>query len=179
MFIVVTIIILPLVLYLGLFGIEVTWSVRRLFRPLSSRYFDATWEITHTLLIFAVNAFLWLYSTIVVTVAYEVAPFLLCAVVAFMLRTVFYLTEQYVKAQQKRIMEIGFAISSVVALIFVVAVVGVAVATIGNDLPQPNTHVLPYVWPGLIFSIACCALPVWRLYRTTRAGTENPETTVY
>ncbi len=160
----------PLALYLPLFLIETIWSIIRLRQTNSSnQYFSLSWEVTHTLLVMSVNAYLWLFSDTVDALAPYVAVPLMIVIGLFFVRTILYIVLFYTPADQfapatRRVVDWGFAFSHI-GLVISLVVVLVRVATrLMDTSTQPNTQFLPYLWPGLLFMVLICAIPLSQIY---------------
>lgn len=166
----VTFVILPLSFYVILLTMETVWSVVRLFRTSTSLYFQNTWEITHTLLIFGVNSFLWLYSSVIMELSSIVAPALMGAAGLFLLRACAYISVFYVK--ETRIGGWAFAVLNIGLLVSVALVVVQVYSALRGNFPVPNTDVAPYLWPGLVLTLLVCTLPAVYVYRAHRYGKE-------
>lgn len=161
----------PIVLFVVAFLYETWLSFRRL-RPAAARkqrsgYVDATWEITHTLLVFAVVMFLMLYTQAIDELAAIIYWPTFAASLALGLRAMCYLYIFYVRRDQTRrgAVDWVFALSHVVAAALLVTVVLQVSWFILTSGAPVNTQFIPVFLPGLALVVAVSALPVWVLYR--------------
>ncbi len=161
---------LPVFVYVMAFLYETWLSFRRLKDPGAGRasYVTATWEVTHTLLVFAVVTLLMTFTQDLVRLASTLFWPTFIAVIALGLRAVGYLYIFYVRPKVSRASWIdwGFALTHVVAALFLVVTVVKALWFIAQQHPIANTQFFPIFIPGVILVFAVCAIPIITLYRT-------------
>lgn len=148
-----------------------TWlSLRRLARPQSGRegYVSATWEVTHTLLVFALITLLMTFTQDLVNLASSIFWPAFIAAIALGLRAVVYLYIWYVRrsAVRRNWVDWIFAVSHLVAAVFLVLTAAKALWFISRYHPVANTQFLPIFIPGLVLTAAVCIIPAIVLYRT-------------
>ena len=170
-------VLVPLTLYILLFCIETAWSVLRMFRASEAVYFRNTWEITHTLLIFGINSFLWLYSSSIPMLAQRVSAPLLIVATAFLVRAGVYMHLFYIR--ETRIGGWVFACTNVVLLSGIVTVVMSVFGAIDGGLWSQNTAIVPYLWPGLVVTLSVCAIPMLHVYSAHRKQTTPTPSDTY
>lgn len=163
-------VILPLIVYIPMFLVETFVSFRRIGKPKDSggEYLHATWEVTHTFLILALNYFMWLYSSAVVDVARAVFLPLIVFGVVFIVRAILYLYLFYIK-EPSRLSPISdwlFAVSHAVMLITVTWVTVAATQALMSETYESNHVLLPLLYPGLFLMVPLVVLPLYFLYRT-------------
>ncbi|MBL8121722.1 hypothetical protein JNM87_03160 [Candidatus Saccharibacteria bacterium] len=160
----------PLVLFVSAFLYETWLSFARLKNPKKGRagYVTATWEVTHTLLVFTVVMLLMTFTQSLTALARSLYWSTFVAAVFLGLRAVAYLYIFYVRRDTKRINAIDwfFAITHVGAAIFLVVTVLQALVFIWTKDPVANTQFFPAFVPGLLLVLALCAVPLATVYRT-------------
>lgn len=163
-------VILPLIVYIPMFMVETYVAFRRIGKPQDNggEYLHATWEVTHTFLILALNYFMWLYSAAVIDVARVVFVPLLIFGAVFILRAILYLYLFYIKKPDKHSL-IADWIFAVAHTIMLLAITWVTVAAtqvlLGGDYVS-NHILLPLLYPGLFLMVPLIALPLYFLYKT-------------
>lgn len=158
----------PLVLFVLGFLYETYLSFARLKNPKAGKtgYVHATWEITHTLLIFAVVVLLMMFSKSIEDIASAIFVTTFLAAVALIIRSICYVYIFYVRNSKKtEAVDWIFALSHVFAALFLVATVVSAVWYLYQNNPPANTQFVPMFIPGLILVIAICIVPIWFLYK--------------
>jgi cytochrome bd-type quinol oxidase subunit 2 len=162
---------IPILLFVLAFVYETWLSAIRLFKPKATNfnYVDATWEVTNTLLVFGVVMLLMLFTKHIDMIAKEIFLSTLLAGFALLIRAVCYIYIFYVKPSNK----IGpidwlFALTHVAAAGLLVITVIKATLFLITEKPDANTQFLPFFWPGLIFVLALCAVPLLKLYATKK-----------
>lgn len=158
----------PILLFVLAFLYETYLSIARLYGR-SSRfdYVNATWEVTNTLLVFGVVMLLMLFTKSLDVLASALFLSTMLAGGALMLRAVCYIYIFYVRTSKKQgLIDWVFALSHVLAAGLLVVTVIKALWVLFTKHPEANQQFLPYFWPGLIFVLAICAVPILKLYRT-------------
>lgn len=162
----------PLVLFVLAFLYETLLSFLRLRNPESGRagYVHSTWEITHTLLVFALVVMLMLFTKSIDELAAAIFMPAFLAVLALTVRSICYIYIFYVRTNPKQtIVDWIFAISHVVAALFLVATAAKALWFLFENQPEANTQFVPVFGFGLIFVIGICITPIIFLY-TSKKG---------
>lgn len=157
----------PLVLYVVAFLYETLLSFLRLRNPKAGRsgYVHATWEITHTLLIFSLVVMLMLFTKSIDGLAAAIFLPAFLAAVALVVRSICYIYIFYVRSTPKTsAVDWVFAISHVFAAIFLVLTAVKALLYLFQNQPDANTQFIPVFIPGLIVVVAICAIPMIYLY---------------
>ncbi len=162
-------IVTPVLLFVLGFLYETYISFKRLARPKYKRdeYVSATWEVTHTLLVFAVVMLLMLFTKVLDELAASIFLSTFIAGTALMIRSACYTYIFY--ARKKNIInwvDWTFALSHVVAALFLVITVLKALWFIFTKNPPVNDQFIPYFIPGLLVVIGICILPMILLYKT-------------
>ncbi len=163
----------PLVFYVAAFAYETFVAFVRLGnRKSKNDYLDATWEVTHTFMIFALAAFAALFSDNIRDVAPVAFLGLSIAVSFFALRGVFYLALFYIreptKRQQRNWVDSGFAFSHLGVWLGICVLLMQVVPKVLSIGLVANTHFIPWMIPGLVLLTALCALPIASLYTTKK-----------
>jgi H+/Cl- antiporter ClcA len=166
-----TFVLVPLVLFLLAFVVELFMSFKRLSnnKPNGS-YLNATWEVTHTFLVVSVALFVALFSANLTDLASaSFLGFFVTAVFAG-LRGAAYIYLFYVRSGAQR--KVRNWVDWAFAFTHVGMVLGVLLLLLGLvpklfqiDL-QPDTSFVPWMWPGLILVLALCVPPIVSLYST-------------
>ncbi len=157
----------PLVLFVAAFLYETLLSFLRLKNPKAGRsgYVNATWEVTHTLLVFTVVMLLMMFTKSIDKLAAAIFTATFCAAVALGLRYICYVYIFYVrKSKTTNWIDWTFAFSHVAAAGLLVTVVIQALWYIIKNKPEANTQFIPMFIPGLVLVFALCALPLAQLY---------------
>lgn len=163
-------VLLPLIVYIPMFLVETYVAFRRIGKPLDKggEYLHATWEVTHTFLILALNYFMWLYSAAVIDVSREIFIPLVIFGGVFIVRAILYLYLFYIKRSDRRslIADLIFAISHAIMLLTISWVAIAATRVLINGNYVSNHVLLPLLYPGLFLMIPLIAVPLYFLYRT-------------
>ena len=161
-------VLIPILLYVILFSIELVFSFRRLTAHAHiDQYFQISWEITHTLLIVGVSTFLWVFSDLVPLVGSDVYTLLLFVGVLFFLRAITYALIFYVWPGERHPMTDWLFACSHVGLFALLTTIIIKVGyRVAHTSYHANTELLPYVWPGVILIIAVSLVPVIQGYMT-------------
>lgn len=159
----------PVLLFVLAFLYETYISFKRLYKKNYKRtdYVSATWEVTHTLLVFAVVMLVMLFTQVLDELAATIFLPTFLAALTLMVRSSCYTYIFYVRKKQV----IGwvdwlFAVSHVVAAGLLVVTVLKALWFIYKENPAVNEQFVPLFIPGLIFVLAVCSLPLLILYKT-------------
>lgn len=159
----------PVLLFVLAFLYETYVSFKRLFKPKYSRsdYVSATWEVTHTLLVFAVVMLVMLFTQALTELSSAIFLSTLLASVALLVRSICYTYIFYARKTNKiNWVDWLFALSHVVAAGLLVLTVLKALWFMHTENPPVNDHFIPAFIPGLIFVVAICVVPILMLYRT-------------
>lgn len=163
-------VIVPLLVYIPMFLVEVLISFRRIGKPLDKggEYLHATWEVTHTFLILALNYFMWLYSSAIVEVARAVFVPLITFGAVFIVRAILYVYLFYIKKSTKPdiLADWLFALCHVVMLVCISYVTIVTAQILLGGNYEPNHILLPLLYPGLFLMIPLVSVPLYFLYKT-------------
>ena len=162
---------IPTVLFVLGFLYETYLSFVRLNNPRAGKagYVNATWEVTHTLLVFAVVMLLMMFTKNIDGIASAIFLSTFIAVFALTIRAACYAYIFYVRKDKKTgWVDWVFAISHLVAALFLVVTVVKALWYLYENNPPANTQFLPYFIPGLVLVIAICAIPILTLYTTKK-----------
>jgi cytochrome bd-type quinol oxidase subunit 2 len=170
MFSVYALFLIPTLLFVVAFLYETFLAFRRLFVPKllgNTGYLSATWEVTHTLLIFAVVMLLMLFTGVIDQLTASIFTPTFLAAVFLTIRVAAYMQIFYVRRRQ----HIGwldwlFALSHVGAALLLVVTVLKSVWFVHQHGSIANTQFIPYFIPGLVIVLATCALPILSLYKT-------------
>ena len=159
----------PTLLFVITFLYETYVSFKRLFKSNYGRanYVSATWEVTHTLLIFAVVMLLMLFTQTLDKLASAIFLSTFLAATALLIRSACYTYIFY--ARKKKIInwvDWVFAFCHVFAVAFLVITVVEALWYVLANKPPVNEQFIPAFIPGLILVLALCAVPIIALYKT-------------
>lgn len=164
-------IVVPVLLFVLAFLYETFISFKRLFQPKYSResYVSATWEVTNTLLVFAVVMLLMLFTKVIDDISSAIFTSTFVAATAMLVRSVCYLQIFYVRKKQKiSWVDWVFALSHVVAALSLVVTVAKALWFLYDKNPPVNSQFIPVFIPGLIFILAIVSIPMLMLYKTKK-----------
>lgn len=162
---------IPTLLFVLGFLYETYLSFARLKNPKAGKsgYVNATWEVTHTLLIFAVVMLLMLFSRNIDGIASAIFTSTFIAALALVVRSACYSYIFYGRKSQKTSwIDWVFAFSHVVAALFLVVTVVKALWYLYQNNPPVNTQFLPYFIPGLILVLGVVIMPMVLLYSTKK-----------
>ena len=163
----------PIVLFVVAFLYETWLAFRRLGNPKNGRggYVDVTWEVTHTLLVFAVVMLLMLHTEVLDQLAAQIFWPTFLAAIALGLRAVCYIHIFYARANADTInwIDWAFAWLHIVSALLLVTVVLQATWFIFTANAPVNIEFIPVFLPGLVLIGAVVALPILTLYRSFRA----------
>lgn len=162
---------IPTLLFVIAFLYETFLSFMRLKNPKAGKtgYVHATWEVTHTLLIFAVVMLLMLFTRNIDGLANAIFLSTFIAALALIVRSACYMYIFYVRKGNKTSwVDATFAISHVIAAGFLVVTVVSALWFLYKNNPPVNTQFLPYFIPGLVLVLILCATPTYMLYTTKK-----------
>lgn len=159
----------PTLLFVIAFLYETWLSVKRLGNRKAggTGYLSATWEVTHTLLVFAVVMLLMMFTKNIDGISTAIFTTTFIAAAALGIRAVCYVYIFYVRKKPTiNWIDWVFSISHLVAAIFLVLTVIEALWYLYKHNPPANTQFLPFFIPGLIIVIALCGVPILMLYKT-------------
>lgn len=162
---------IPTLLFVLGFLYETYLSFVRLKNPKAGKsgYVNATWEVTHTLLIFAVVMLLMLFSRNIDGIASAIFTSTFIAALALVIRSACYSYIFYGRKSQKTSwIDWAFTFSHVVAALFLVVTVVKALWYLYQNNPPVNTQFLPYFIPGLILVLGVVIMPMALLYSTKK-----------
>lgn len=133
-----------------------------------SGYVAGTWEVTHTLLVFAVVMLLMTFTQDLTAMAEVLFWPTFIAAIFLGLRAALYLYIFYVRQPNHKpsITDWLFAFMHVGAAGFLVATVVEALVYIGTYNPVANTQFFPAFIPGLVLVLALCVIPLVVIYRS-------------
>ncbi len=162
----------PLTLFLAGFVMEAYLAFRRLGTKSDSGYVDATWELTHTLLVVAVAMFVSLFSGNLIEIAKAAFPGMFLTATFVGVRTACYIYTFYIKSPSKQLhrtlVDYVYAWSHAGIVLGLVLLLVRLVPKLFDLNLTVNTQFLPYMWPGLIVILAVGLMPAMSLYRTKR-----------
>lgn len=164
-------VLLPILAYLPLFGFETFVAFKRLGKnnKYAGEYLHVTWEMTHTLLIVGVNYFIWLFASIIADVGKAVYWGLITAGALYIVRAILYLKLFYSNESKKnKLLGWLFAITHLLIVVCLLYVVIRAAIVMFTNQYTINTQFIPWMWPGLIFMVIICSVPIVQLYKTTK-----------
>ena len=159
----------PILLFVVAFLYETYLSFRRLANPKSSKqgYLSATWEVTHTLLVFGVVMLLMLFTKVIDQIADVIFLSTLWAAVMLGLRGVLYIYIFYVRKKPTiNWIDWLFAFTHIAAAVLLVITVIEASIYLQTSNPPLNEQFIPVFLPGLLLVLAVTALPMLVLYKS-------------
>lgn len=157
----------PIFLFLLAFLYETYLSFVRLRSSKAGRagYVDATWEVSHTLLVFGVIMLLMLHTQNIDALSSAIFTVTFWAAAVLGIRGAAYIYIFYIrKAKTTSWVDWVFALSHVAAALLLVTVVAQATLFIVSEQPAVNTQFIPAFIPGLVLALALTALPLAKLY---------------
>lgn len=159
----------PILIFVIAFLYETYLSFSRLknLKAGKENYVSATWEVTHTLLVFGVVMLVMLFTSSLEGLASAIFTSTFIAAGALTVRAICYTHIFYVR-QTKTINWVDwvFAFSHIVAALFLVITVAKALWYLYENNPSANEQFLPYFLPGLAAVLLICAIPILMLYKT-------------
>lgn len=158
----------PILLFVLAFLYETYLSFMRLKGPKKEKrgYVDATWEVTHTLLVFGVVMLLMLFTKSIDRIAEVIFISTFWAAVFLGLRGALYIYIFYVRKKPTiNWMDWAFALSHVFAALLLVVTVLSASWLLITEKPEANLQFIPVFLPGLALILAVIALPIMSLYK--------------
>lgn len=165
-------VIVPLLIYIPMFLVELYIAFRRIGKPLDKggEYLHTTWEVTHTFLILGLNYFMWLYSSAIVEVARAVFVPLIIFGAVFIVRAILYVYLFYINKSTKPnvLADWLFALCHVVMFVCISYVTLATVQVLLGASYEPNHVLLPLLYPGLILMVPLISVPLYFLYITKR-----------
>lgn len=167
MILVYLLIYVPILLFVAGFLYETYLSFARIAKKGKGRkaYLSTTWEVTHTLLIFGVVMMLMLFTKHIDTIANAIFIPTFIAMTALFLRGLCYIYIFHITKRTKiGITDWIFALSHVVAALFLVVVVLLFTYTLATNTFTANTQFVPPFLVGLGGILLVCAAPLGALY---------------
>lgn len=161
--------IVPTLIFVVAFLYETFLSFMRLRNPKAGRggYLSATWETTHTLLVFAVVMLVMMFTPSLDRLSSAIFTATFLAATALGVRAVLYLYIFYVRNSKKTSwIDWTFALSHVAAALLLVLVVIQALLFIYQNNPPVNSQFVPLFLPGLAVVLLICLAPAVYLYKT-------------
>lgn len=163
-------VLVPLLVYIPMFLVELYIAFRRIGKPMDKggEYLHATWEVTHTFLVLALNYFMWLYSSAIVDVARAVFMPLITFGVVFIIRAILYVYLFYVKKSTRPnvLADWLFALCHLVMFACICFVTLTTARILLGGTYESNHVLLPLLYPGLFLMIPLISLPLYFLYKT-------------
>ena len=158
----------PIILFVVAFLYETYLSFSRINarKKNSATYVDATWEVTHTLLVFAVVMMVMLYTKHIDRIADLILMPAFLAMTALLVRGAAYIALFYIYENRRiKWLDWLFALSHVVAAGLLVVVVMIFSGFLLIERPQANTQFVPAFLIGLVIVGAVSVVPALTLYR--------------
>lgn len=158
----------PVLLFVVAFLYETYLSFKRLKNPKfgSDGYISATWEVTHTLLVFAVVMLLMLFSSSIDDISKVILLPVFWAGTALSIRAALYIYIFFVRKSPKITwVDWSFAFSHILAALLLVLVVLKSLFFVYKNKPEVNSQFIPYFMPGLMIVLVVCFVPLLYLYR--------------
>ena len=158
----------PTGLYVAAFLYETYLSFARLDgrSAMKTSYVHATWEVTHTLLIFALIVLFMLHTSTIDKIAEQIFVPALLAGAALAVRSVLYTYLFYARVHKGTDWsDVSFALSHVVSALFLVITAIKASDLLFNAGMPVNEQFLPWFVPGLVFVILICIVPITIIYK--------------
>lgn len=168
-----SLILVPLAFYALAFGYETYMSIARLVGNAYSRgatYVHATWEVTHTLLVYSFVIFITTHSNMLP----QLAPvmFVPVSIVAtlLMIRAALYLYLFYGEENPRaaRLLHSLFAVCHIVPFMALIWGFIAVYGTVSRLSLEPMTDNLWIIFAGLVITASFCAIPLARLYASYR-----------
>lgn len=160
---------LPILIFVLAFLYETYLSFVRLKYPNRGKegYLSATWEITHTLLVFGVVMLLMLFTKSIDQIADAIFISTFWAAVFLGLRGALYIYIFYVRRVPTiNLFDWAFAITHVAAAVLLVITVLQASWFIFTQQPEANLQFIPVFLPGLVLILGVIAVPILTLYKS-------------
>ena len=165
-------VIVPLIIYIPMFLVELYIAFRRIGKPLDKggEYLHATWEATHTFLILGLNYFMWLYSSAIVDLARLVFVPLILFGAVFIVRAILYMYLFYIKKSNKPnlIVDWSFALCHIILFVCISLVTLTTAQLLLVGSYEPNHILLPLLYPGLFLMVPLISVPLYFLYKTKK-----------
>lgn len=161
----------PTLLFVVGFLYETFLSFLRLKNPKAGKsgYLNATWEVTHTLLVFGVVMLIMMFTKSLDDLAAQIFTTTFWAALVLAIRAVLYTYIFYVRKKPNTSwIDWTFAFSHIAAALLLVATVVKALIYLIGERPEANTQFIPYFIPGLVVVLAVCFMPLVTLYTTKK-----------
>ncbi|MEP7205235.1 MAG: hypothetical protein ABI716_03525 [Candidatus Saccharibacteria bacterium] len=162
----------PLLFYVSVFGFETFLSVKRVFSgsfDQGTAFVHATWEITHTILIYAVVMFMVSHAELLPIIATTIFLPVVILMIALISRGTLYLYLFYGEVHVSSIGRLWHGLFSLTHLINLAAALWLTIAVSYEIITRhfiPSTDDIGLVASGLIPVALLCAVPLYHLYRT-------------
>jgi cytochrome bd-type quinol oxidase subunit 2 len=159
---------IPIVLFVVAFLYETYLSFRRIGDKKKGRgvYVDATWEVTHTMLVFGVVMMVMLFTKHIDRIAELILIPTFLAMLALFVRGACYIALFYIYEKRHiRLLDWVFALSHVAAAGLLVTVVLIFSSYLLIEQPAANTQFVPVFGIGLAIIAAVSLIPALILYR--------------
>ncbi len=167
-----SLILVPLLFYVAVFGFETLLSVKRVFGSSFDRgtaFVHATWEVTHTILVYAVVMFMISHADLLPAIATTIFLPVVILMVALISRGTLYLYLFYGDVQLSRIGKMWHGLFALTHIINLGTALWLTVAVAYEIITRhfiPSTDDIGLVAFGLIPVGLLCAVPLFTLYRT-------------
>lgn len=159
----------PILIFVLAFLYETYLSFVRLKYPKRGKegYLSATWEVTHTLLVFGVVMLLMLFTKSIDQIATAIFVSTFWAAIFLGLRGALYIYIFYVrKVPTINVIDWMFAFTHVAAALLLVVTVLQASWFIFTEQPEANLQFIPVFLPGLFLILGITAIPLMTLYKS-------------
>lgn len=164
---------LPIAIFVTAFLYETYLSFARLKNVKAGRtgYISATWEITHTLLVFAVVMTFMLFTGSLDELSTAIFVSIFVAAIALGLRAALYIYIFYVRrSQQTSWIDWLFALAHLAAASSLVVTVVQITYFLFTKHPVANLEFIPAFLPGLVLVLIIGALPLITIYASKNDG---------
>lgn len=162
----------PIAIWLATFGRE-TWLAlgqsetagQSADKPANIVYTHASWEITHTMLVYAFTVFVISHADSLEILDRELFLPICVFMISLMLRGCLFLYVSYAETVKRPVLY--YSLLSLSYLVSLVSVLVGFVLTVTNILLyniQPSTDNLPIVAVGFVLTAGLCAIPIWTAY---------------
>jgi len=161
----------PLIVYVITFIYETYLAIMRVKTGKLDRgqaFVMSTWEISHTIFVYAVTVFIVSHADLLPIIAPQLLLPSSIFIVALIIRGTMYLSLFYADSssnKKHRLWHALFALTYITGLLSAVWLIMIATVSIITQGFVPNTDALIYTAAGFIPALLICGIPIFVLYR--------------
>jgi len=167
-----SLILIPLLFYVVVFGFETIASIKRVLNGSFNRetaFVHATWEVTHTILVYAVVMFIISHADLLPLIATTIFLPVVILMMALILRGTLYIYLYYGNTKISKISKIWHSLFALTYVVNLSAALWLTIAVTYEIITRhftPSTDNVGLIAFGLVPVAIFCAVPLLILYRT-------------